>query len=352
MRFFLATLALSIASIPCSFGAAPQSLSILVSEGDSIAGVGLVTRIDGVEVSSNSGALVEVDTDNSDTDADSVLLRGSTVELREGQALTVPGGATLGSFDGVSFDETGVPALNLFLDGTSSSNNNSGLFYGDTLILQEGDVSTAPEFASGTVYTGFFDVQFGAGRTFLVMASVDDPTIARTTDRAIVAVTIDPFGGLLSERVIVKEGDVLPGQTEAVADFETGAEEYAINAPGQVMFTADLEGDTSVDRAIYLDSTLLLQEGSPSPVPGRSWGSLTSVELDVSASGSWVCKANLDSTDTSTDQVIVRDGSIFMREGDTLPDIAPFTFDQWGYPPAIVFFATLHRSRAREGGSV
>jgi hypothetical protein len=69
---------------------------------------------------------------------------------------------------------------------------------------------------------------------------------------------LDGARNLLSERVIAKEGDVLPGQSEAIADFETGAEESAINAAGQVLYGVDLAGSTSTDGAIYLDQTLLI----------------------------------------------------------------------------------------------
>ncbi len=308
--------------------ASAQTLSIVATEGDVIPGVGTVTRVDGVEVSSN-GHFVEVDTDTS-TDSDSVLLRNGSVFLREGQSLASPVGATLDGFDGVSIDSSGNAVLNLFLDGTSSTQNDSGVYFGDTLVIQEGDVSTAPQFSPGTTYRGFFDVQFGTSGTFLVMASVDDPNIPSTVDRAIVAVTIDAAGNLVGEGVVSMEGLIPPGQTEPIADFETGAEEYAINTLGLTMFTVDLEGDTTVDRAVYRGQSLLMQEGSPSPVTGRNWGTLASVELDLNDGGSWVAKANLDSTDTSNDLVLIRDGAVFVREGDTLPAIAPFAIQDFG----------------------
>lgn len=310
--------------------AGAQSMSILVTEGDSIPGVGLVIRVNAVSVSSVEGPFVEVDTDNPDTDANGVLLQNSNVLLREGQSLNVPGGATLDNFDGVSIAPDGTLALNLFLDGTTPPANDSGVFVGTNLLIQEGDVSTAAAFAPGTTYEGFFDVQWGSNGTFLVMASVDDPSIPTTVDRALVQVTVDAAGNLLSEEVVWKEGDVPPGQTQPIANLETDTEEYAINGQGVTMVTVDLAGDTTVDHAIYMGDTLLMQEGSPSPVAGRNWGTLTGVELDLNDAGDWIAKANLDSSDNTTDQVLVRNGAIYRREGDSLPDIAPFTFQDFG----------------------
>lgn len=321
----LATLALAQAA------ASGQTLSIIATEGDTAPGVGVLTRIDGVRVADDGTTIVEADTDNPDTSADSVLFRDGALFLTEGQALAMPAGASLGGFDGVGLLPGGAIAFNLFLDDTVSTNDNSGIYRGTDLVLQEGSVSLAAGFSPGTTYRGFFDVKFGADQdTILTMASVDDPLINSTTDRALVLLEFNSTSGLWDETVIAKEGDILPGQIEAVADFETGAEEYAINSAGQVLFTADLAGPTSSDRAIYLDSTLLLQEGSPSIVAGRNWGSLSSPELDLNENGSWVVKTQLDNTDTTNDWVIVRDGNVFMREGDSVPDIGSFTFQDFG----------------------
>ncbi|MEM1451145.1 MAG: hypothetical protein AAGI22_18650 [Planctomycetota bacterium] len=310
--------------------AAAQSLSILVTEGDVVPGVGQVTRVDGVAIADGGATLIEVDTDNADSDADTVVLRDGTLFLREGDAVAAPAGATIGSFDGTSIRPGGRSVFNLFLDGTTGTSDNSGLYVDDDLVLQKGSLSFATGFTPGTPYIGFFDVEWATDSRLLCVASIDDANIASTVDRALMWIDVDGSGNLLNEEVIVKEGDVLPGQTEPIADFETGAEESAASFAGRVLYTVDLAGDTSVDRAVYLDTTLLMQEGSPSPVPGRNWGSLASPEVDLNEAGDWVVKANLDTTDTSNDQVIVRNGAIFRREGDTVPDIAGFTLTDFG----------------------
>ena len=318
-----------------------QSLSIILTEGDMVGGVGRVTRVDGLAVRDSGLATIEVDTDNADPDADGVLLLDGQVFFREGEPLASPPGALVGSFDGVSIGPGFNVGTNLFLDGAVTSNTNSGIYIGSQSAIPEGSVCAAPEVTAGTTYRGFFDIESaGSTLTWLIVASLDDPAIPSTVDRALVVAEIDGSGTVLSERIVAKEGDVLPGQTGAITEMETGAEESAINASGQVIYSIDVDGPTSADRSVYLDQTLLMREGSPSPVAGRNWGSLTSVEVDLADSGNWVAKANLDSSNTADDDVIVKDGAIFRRAGDTLPAIAPFTLTDFGGSVGVWITAT------------
>ncbi|MEM9801434.1 MAG: hypothetical protein AAGA20_13995 [Planctomycetota bacterium] len=309
--------------------AGAQTLSIVLTEGDLIPGIGAVASVDGVSIASDGTTFMKVDTDSSNTAADFVLLRNGTVFLREDQPVMLPAGARIGSFDGTSAGPGGTVALNLVLEGTTSTSDDAGVYFGGDLVLQEGATSTATAFSLGTVYTGFFDVQFGAPDEVLVVANVDDPGIPTAVDRALVVFEIDGAGSLVGESVVAREGQVLPGQTEPIADIETGAEESDINASGQVIYGVDLDGDTSVDRALYLDATLLAQEGQPSPIPGRNWGSLTGVEVDLNDACDYVFKSDVDGN-PADDDVIIRNGSVYRRAGDSLPDIGPFTFENFG----------------------
>ncbi len=320
--------------------AAPASAQFvptpLVLEGDVIPGVGTVTRIDNVAINDGGDWLVEADTDNADTNADSVLLKSGALFLREGQALVFPVGSTLDSFDSVILNNNADGGFNFFLDSNLPSNEDSGVFLNDVLVIQEGDVSGALAFTPGTQYIGFFDVKLNDSNVFLIVASVDDPAIPSSVDRALVLAAADGSGNLLTESVLAKEGDILPGQTEPVADFGTGPHQSAVNNGGQVLYFADLSGSTSTDGAIYLDGALLAQEGSPSPLPGRNYEFLSSRGLDLNNVGGHVFKANVDG-DTSDDELIVANGAVFRQEGDTIPAIAPFRFTSFGTSSGPVY---------------
>jgi hypothetical protein len=114
-----------------------------------------------------------------------------------------------------------------------------------------------------------------------------------------------------------------------VATFGTGPHQSAFNDAAQVLFLADLTGSSATDGVLYLDNTLLAQEGSPSPEPGRNYEIILGRGLDLNASGSHVFKANLDGS-TTDDEVIVKDGAIFKREGENFPAIGPFRLEGFG----------------------
>jgi hypothetical protein len=159
------------------------------------------------------------------------------------------------------------------------------------------------------------------------VAAVDDPTVPSSVDLAIVLWTLDGAGNLILENVIVKEGDVLPGQTRPVRIVGTGPNQLALNDAGEVMFFAGLTGDPATDGCIYKGTVAppLAQEGSPSPIAGRTWGNLSAHGMDLNDAGEYVFQADLDSSDLTNDRVIVRNGAIVRQEGTAPP----------GQPPAL-----------------
>jgi len=325
MRIVSLALGVAFTATPLVAQASPVSiveLDSLHTEGDFVTGVGNTTRIDTVAINDLGDWLLEVDTDNANTDADGALLRSGVTDLVEGQSLAMPVGAFLDSFDAITLNNNGDSGWNFFLDGTTGSSDDSGVYFNTTLLFQEGDATTAAGLTVGTPYIGFFDAKINDSSEILVMASVDDPNIDSSVDRALILV--DTLGGG-TQTLVAAEGDVLPGQSEAVADFETGPHNYDLNASGQVMFIADLAGDSTVDHVVYLDGTLLAQEGSASPVAGRNWSSLSSAEVDVNDAGDYVISGSLDG-DMASNLLIELNGGKFLQEGDTIVDNA---FDTW-----------------------
>ena len=303
----------------------------VVLEGDAVAGVGAITSIDNLAVNGQGDWLIEADTNNADTDVDSVILGWVGLEYQEGQALVLPAGSSLDSFDALTLNEAGDTAWNLFLNGTTGTNDDTGIYRNGDLVLQEGTLSAAAGFSAGTPYIGFFETRYNDNEQVLVIASVDDPAIASTVDRALVVFQLDGTGALLSETIVAKEGDVLPGQGFAAADFGTGPHNFAFNDAGDVMFFVDtVDPVTAADGAIYLNSTVLAQEGGASPVAGRTWLSLSSSVMDLSDNGLHTVLRGQLSAPTTDDQLVVLDGAKFVQEGDSPGDIAPFLLTSFG----------------------
>jgi hypothetical protein len=191
----------------------PFPIVALVVEGDTVAGIGQINTIDNLAVNSDGDWLVEADTTNPDTDADSVLLRTGALYLREGDPLADPPGADIDTFDSINLNAQRDSGWNFFLGGLPGDRD-SGVFFNTDLLIQEGGRSLAPEFGPETIYLGFFEVKINDVNQLSIVASVDDPAIPGSLERAIVRATLDGGGTLLSESVVAEEGDVLPGQTD------------------------------------------------------------------------------------------------------------------------------------------
>lgn len=319
----LTTLVATTSLAPLAGADVLTTFTVAVKEGDSVAGVGLVTTIDAIAIANGGVWVVEGDTDHANTLADQVVLRNGVLAARQGDALAAPVGTTISSFGlgGAPISAAGDWTWNYFLNGATSSTD-SGIFFNNNLVIQESDVSLAPQFTAGTPYIGFFGAKLNNASQAAIMASIDDPAIASTVDRAIVRVALGPGGALLSETVLAKEGDVLAGQAEAVADFATGPHGWDFNDNGSVLFIADLAGAAATDGVIYLDNVLLAQEGSASPVSGRNWLGLgTSQRVALNNAGDWAFTGQLDG-DTANDMLIVSNGAVFQREGQPAPNVA------------------------------
>ncbi len=317
----------------------------VVVEGDAVAGVGAVTRIDTLAVNNAGDWLVEADTDHADTDADAVLLAGGALALREGDPLDGPPGIALGGFDSVTLNDAGQSGFNFFLDGSTGSSDDSSVhayldtaaapLAGTVLVAQESEA--APGLTPGTPLIGFFDVKINDLEQLLVTASVDDPAIASSVDRALYLWTSDATdGGIAGSTLIAAEGDVLPGQAAALTDFGTGPHETALSDAGEVLFAVDITG--GLDAIYHWDGsfTEIAQEGDASPVAGRSWDGLTSTSLDLAGSGGHAFRGSLDG-DPATDSILVQDGAKLVQEGDTSAAIGGvFTFTSFGTGPVFI----------------
>lgn len=310
-------------------------LTPLLLEGDAVTGVGAVTRIDNVAVNDNGDWQVEADTDNSDTDFDSVLVRNGVLVLQEGQSLPTPIGALLDSFDSIELNDAGDASFNHFLDGTTGSSDDSGIYFNDLLLIQESDSATSAGFSPGTNWIGFFETKLNDSNQMLVLGSVDDPAIASSVDRALVRLTLNPDGSIAATDLVVKEGDVLIGAAEAVQDTETNPHSFALGDDGLTLWVADLEGDTVADGAICIENQILFRENEPSLIPGRPWESFGLTKLDRHPIGGVVFTATVQG-DNATDAVIVKDTAVFRQEGGPVPGVPGATLSSFGSGPVQI----------------
>ncbi len=314
-------------------GVRAQTITELYHEGDTISMpdssvVGAATAFNGVSVNDGGSHLVEIDTDGAAA-SDVVVTRNFVVIAREGDPVAARSGVTATSFDSVHLNSSGNVAWNRTLAGTGSTSTDSALMFGQTLVLQESFVSLSPGFGNPTPYIGFFEVLTDDSNDFLVMASVDDPNLASTVDRAVVVFDYDPNQNTFVENVLIKEGDTPTGLAGPITDFGTTFESMSRSSSGNhLMLTLEVSGGTG--DAVWLDGSLVAREGDQSPISGRNYRILNDVPIDVNNNGEYVIRAILDG-DTASDTVILKNGTtVIAQEGGSVPGVPGFSFTGFG----------------------
>lgn len=310
-------------------------IQALVLEGDTVPGVGNVTVIRNIAINDGGDWLAEVRTDNPSTASDVCVLKNGQLFLREGQSLSNPPGATISNFDSMTIDNQGNTAMNLDLGGLPA-NRNSGVFWNDKLVLQEGDVSTSPVFTSGTIYKEFREVQINNANQIMVVAIVEDPQIAGTDERAIMVLDVDAQGNLVGETKVIVETDTIATGAYPFVETSSFAHHFGFNDLGQVMYYARCDtGNGGNDDYVMLDQLAIVEEGLPSPIAGRNWGSTTTPECDINNNGDWVMAAVLGGG-TADDQIILKNGQKVIQEGDPVPGMPAFVIQGFVSAPVEI----------------
>jgi hypothetical protein len=315
-------------ALPLMAGAAyaDPTFTVLVRENDSLT-LGNVTSVDAVAVNNSGQWVAHVVTDNPDPDANACLLRDGVIYARKGMSLTSPAGATITGFNDLAMNNLGDFAWSWTLN-TGDTSTDAGLFFNDVLVIQKGTLSNSPDFTPPTPYTQFFGAKINDLNQILFVATVDDPTIITPTDRTIVLLDYDPGTNTYVETVLAKEGEVREGTTRMIQELGTEDQEFALNNNGESMYVTEVATGTA--DAYYINSRVVIREGQPSIEPGRNWEQIANGRpLDINNNGDYVFRANI-SGDASDDEMIVRNEEIFVREGQSLPAISPFTIVDFG----------------------
>ncbi len=315
--------------------AAAQGVTTIVLEGDVIPGVGTVTRIDNISVNNNGDTFVEVTTDGP-ASANQAILKNGNLFLQEGQALTSPAGGTCGTFDAISGNISGNGAFNLTLGGQTTATD-SGVFWNDQLILQEGTISTSTAFSANTPYVRFDEVRINDNDQILMMARVNDPAIgANNLDACVVILDTDGQGNLTGENVLWKADDAMGNNLHSATQFSTQAQTYDFNNAGQVIHQVFMAtGSGANDVAVYLDQTVVAEEASPSPIAGRNWGTLSAAAAGLNNNGDWVMRGALSGSSTDN-ELLIKNNTKFVQKGDILAATGGWAVDKFASSPTDI----------------
>lgn len=204
----------------------------------------------------------------------------------------------------------------------------------DTIIVRD-QISMAPEFSPETPYIGFFRARVDDFGRALLMATVNDSDLDGSSHRAMVWLEYDASRGTLTESVLAKRYDQLPGQPEGVLanEFGTNSERWAINNNGDAIYAvAFTGGDTATNAAIYINHTLVAQKGDFGPFKDVTYnmGTSSTTRVDINDNGDYIILMPLAGGPTAQNQALLRntisgDGTdeIIIRKGDPMPFVSP-----------------------------
>lgn len=298
-------------------------------EDDLIAGVGRVVSIREVAVNASGQWAAWVLTTNSDPTSDEVLLVDGVVQWREGQTL-VPG-LVLRNLVSLDLNEFGETSLGLYLGDGGPFMQDSAITFQSTLLAHEGDGVFGSGFPAGATYIRFFDAVLNEAGQLLVKAQID-PDPSNPLGGLIVALLLWDVddSGVLAESIVVQTGDVLPGQTGPVGMFSTVAAGRALDSAGRAMYSMSVS--TTGHTAVYLDDTLLIQEGDPIVGTNQSWGNLLNLGLDLNDVGDWIA---VDGSADLSATVLAVNGTKLVQTGDAWPAPGGFLINYIDLGPRI-----------------
>ena len=334
-RLTALTLALaSVSLVGHSFAGDPAvPPQAVVLEGDGVLGVGLVTSIYNLSVNNDGRSYIEVDTDNPDTTVDYAIVDSGPLLLwQEGQPLGAPTGANIDSFDAMSLSNTGSSAYVWDLGNTVGGSADDYAVYhydssGETLLMQEGDAVAFAGPTAGTAWTYFAECKINDAEEMVIIGYCDDVNIAGTSEFSVIHYDINTN----TQTKLGFEGDAASGTSETFFSFSSDPASSDINDNGDIIYQANLTGPTTMDRALYINQTLLLREGDASAVPGRPWSNLSGANVGLSDDGDWACLGHIDG-DSATKRLLVVNGEKVAQEGDSHPAIAPAVFNYMASP--------------------
>ena len=293
----------------------PFTITPLVLEGDYVTDDRTVIAINKVAINNFGEWIVEARTDGF-FDCIDVLLRGGKMILNECGTLDEPEGATIFNFGSVNINNSGNSVLEIdFLANDSFQ----GIYVNTDLLLKDGDISTAEDFIPGTTYKSFFGIKVNNNNPPQILVNTEVEVADNYELDALVIITPMADGHGITETVVAKTGDILPGQTEpiiSIINYYSGL--YAMNDAGDVMFGALLENPDWF-YVVYINGMLVAEDEGPSPIKGRNWNRLgVRANVDINNRGDYVLQGGIDG-DSASNVLIARNGKKLVQEGDVLP---------------------------------
>ncbi len=310
---FIASIGLTALALALSHSnALAQSITILLQDMGPSPGGGTIAWTSMPVVNDSGEWLANCRLFGADIDASTVVVKNGTALFVEGQPASSPPGSQWGDVHSMALNSAGETAFVMSLQGLPAGQDR-GLYFGTTLVRQEGDLCPVPEVFPGTVYREFFDVEMNDDRHVLFHASVHHPETAVL--HGLFLLTLDSSGAVLSEELLRMEDTTLA--------YPTGSQCYTLNNAGHYIFSEPIQDFSNQNELILIDGAAIAREGDILPLAGgHEYDELLGSAVHLANTGEFVFVASLK---TSPAMIIKNGTTKIAREGDTFPAIAPGT---------------------------
>jgi hypothetical protein len=314
-----------------ALAAAPRSqeaevVHAILREGDTIVGVGAFNDADSVRVNDHRSWVSVIDTDYQPTSRDAVLLRNWLTILREGNQLysEAPGDlAILSSFDAVEINADGDLAMLLGV-GSTEFGSHTGFYWNGFPVLRSFDPIVSPGFGVGSHWTTFKSLKANANNQVMIVGEMDNTSVNGTNEDIIAKLTMGEDGSLVAFDVLARNGLALPaleGLPMATTDF--GPHASGFNKRGD--WIAAIKTAIGV-YVVKNGDEQLGREGGASVLPGRNWrGNAFSLVFRSAINDrgeTMFVGAAEGNTSSDAIYVIVKNGELWVREGNVLPEFS------------------------------
>ncbi|MCB9914939.1 MAG: hypothetical protein H6828_07290 [Planctomycetes bacterium] len=337
MNLSLTSRALLGAPLLLAGTAGAQTITPVLVEGDTLPN-GLVTSILNCDVNNSGDWLAEVDTDNATLTIDNAIVHNGTMIHQEGTDLGFPvslgGQYVYWSFvDSMDINDNGDRLISFNTQDVNTlttqtivlwTNGSTGVTY--PLMIQGVTPCTITGEPLGAVWSSIAEVWQNNNNQIVVAGRSDTDA-----DDFMAVLTHDGAGNILSQVDFVMDNVIhstqYPGSTGTHADtvqtLGVSKTNFVINDAGQKLFFVDDQSFgstgtpdyTDVDAHYYIDLQEIAWEADIAPT-GFVYNHMSSAEMDLNESGSWLASWDDDNPDTTRDGFIMINGAIWVQEGD------------------------------------
>jgi hypothetical protein len=291
----------------------------LVLQGEVLGSLGVANSFGDLDVNDNGDWVIGVSGDTLSLN-NSALVSNGQILATEGDVLTALPGVFLNVIGDVGIDDAGEvyydaglsgAPLNALLNATA-----------DAVLVEEGDMFLGLGIPAGYQLAEVSRFQLFGNNDFIADALFEEIANPGVFADGIVRFSDDGVVGGLSATGVVFEGDLVAGGSGTLKSISSGNHSLATNSAGLALYVAGTTPDefTPLTYSIALESTVVVTEGTPSPIPGRTWSDLAvaSVALNDNNDVAWEGRISGSSADNS---LLVKNGQKVAQRGDAVPGL-------------------------------